>query len=152
MKQSVASKVRALLEETILENGYRIWDITFGKEGSEMLLTVTVDRDDEISLDMLSKLNADINKILDEADPIEGAYSLMLESAGAERFLKNASHLQFALDKNATVSVKLYKALNGAKEFEGTLTAFNDSTITVKTETENLTFDRKAISKICAYI
>ncbi len=152
MKQSVASKVRGLLEGTIHENGYRIWDITFGKEGSEMLLTVTVDRDDEISLDMLSKLNADINKILDEADPIDGAYSLMLESAGAERFLRNASHLQFAIDKNATVSLKLYKAVNGVKEFEGTVTAFDDSTVTVKTETESITFDRKAISKICAYV
>ena len=51
MKQNIASKVKTLLEEVIIQHGFSLWDITFGKEGGEMLLTVTVDSDKEISLE-----------------------------------------------------------------------------------------------------
>ena len=118
MKQNVAAKVYSLLEKAIVKNGFYIWDITYGKEAGEMLLTVTVDKNPEdgktaeISLDMLSDLNEIINDILDANDPIPEAYSLMLESAGAERALRTDEHINYAISKNATVELKLYKAIN----------------------------------------
>ncbi|MBE6649587.1 MAG: ribosome maturation factor RimP [Ruminococcaceae bacterium] len=152
MKQSVAAKVKPLLEGTILEKGFTLWDITFGKEGGEMLLTVTVDKDEEISLNMLSELNAVINDILDENDPIDGAYSLMLESAGAERPLRTDAHINYAIEKKAHVELKLYKAIDGVKEFGGTIQSADGESVTLKTEKGVYTFDRKAISKLCAYV
>jgi ribosome maturation factor RimP len=179
MKQNIASKVKTLLEEVIIQHGFSLWDITFGKEGGEMLLTVTVDCDKEISLDTLSPLNEAVNAILDEADPIEGAYSLMLESAGAERPLKTESHIQFAIDKKAHVELKLYKAIDGIKEFDGKIISFDGENLCfeaeikeetkplkkgqkpkktqnvseeIKRETKTYNFERKAISKMCAYL
>ncbi len=152
MKQSVATKVRPLLEEAILEKGFTLWDITFGKEGGEMLLTVTVDKDEEISLDMLSELNAVINGILDEKDPIDGAYSLMLESAGAERPLRTDAHINYAIEKKAHVELKLYKAIDKVKEFGGIIKGYDSETLTFETENGVHVFERKAISKLCAYV
>ncbi len=152
MKQNVAAKVRLILEKSILENGFTIWDITFGKEGGEMLLTVTVDRAEDISLNDLSRLNEVINNILDEEDPIQGAYSLMLESAGAERTLRTDEHINFAIDKKVHVGMKLYKAIEKIKEFEGTIESYDGENITFKTEKETFTIEKKAISKLCAYI
>ncbi len=179
MKQNIASKVKTLLEEAVTAQGFSIWDVTFGKEGGEMLLTVTVDKDSDISMEMLSELNVVINDIIDEADPIEGAYSLMLESAGAERPLKNESHIQFAIEKNANVELKLYKAIDGKKEFDGKIISYDGENLVfeaeIKEEVKPLkkgqkpkkseaeenapkveyityTFEKKAISKMCAYL
>lgn len=176
MKQNAASKVKTLLEGAIIENGFSLWDITFGKEGGEMLLTVTVDKDSDITMEMLSELNCVVNDILDEADPIEGAYSLMLESAGAERTLRTEKHIEFAIKKNAHVELKLYKAVEGKKEFEGNIVSFEDDKLVFnaiikeevtkpkkgakvkveatepKTEIKVLTLEKKAISKIIAYV
>lgn len=177
MKQNAASKVKSLLEGAIIENGFSLWDITFGKEGGEMLLTVTVDKESDISMEMLSELNGVINDILDEADPIEGAYSLMLESAGAERTLRTEKHIAFAIEKNAHVELKLYKAVEGMKEFEGNIISFDGEKLVFgaiikpevkktkkgakcktaeaeepKAEVKTLTFEKKAISKMIAYV
>ncbi len=181
MKQNAASKVKALLEETIIEKGFSLWDITFGKEGGEMLLTVTVDKEGGISMEMLSELNEAVNDILDNADPIEGAYSLMLESAGAERPLRTDDHIKFAMDKKAKVELKLYKAVEGVKEFDGIIVSYDGENMvfeaemkeeaklqkkgtkktvnkavkteqTENTETKTFVFERKAISKMCAYL
>lgn len=152
MKQNLATKIKNLLESAIIEKGFTIWDVTFGKEGGEMLLTVTVDKDEEISIDMLSELNVKINEILDREDPIEGAYSLMLESAGAERTLRSDEHIKYAIEKKAHTVIKLYKAIDGAKEFEGVIESYDGNTLSLKTENEIKTFEKKAISKLSAYV
>lgn len=207
MKQNVAAKVYSLLEKSIVKNGFYIWDITYGKEAGEMLLTVTVDKNSEdgktaeISLDMLSDLNEIINDILDANDPIPEAYSLMLESAGAERALRTDEHINYAISKNATVELKLYKAINISfeekaeekaenkpkskakgkntknekKDFVGKIIQYKDGVITfeaeIKEEAEKgktvnkskgekafslrkeiLTFEKKQISKLIAYV
>ena len=152
MKMNVATKVRALVEDAIKAQGFVLWDVTFGKEGGEMLLTVTVDKDDDISMEMLSALNAVINDILDEADPIEGAYSLMLESAGAERVLRTDEHIAFAIEKKAAVTMKLYKAIEKVKEFEGNILSYDGTEIEFKTEKETFKIEKKAVSKLLAYV
>ncbi len=203
MKQNVAAKVYTLLEKAIVKNGFYIWDITYGKEAGEMLLTVTVDKNSEdgktakISLDMLSDLNEIINDILDANDPIPEAYSLMLESAGAERALRTDEHINYAISKNATVELKLYKAIkidseekneekpkskaknknskNEKKDFVGKIIQYKDGVMTfeaeIKEEAEKgktvnkskgekafsvrkeiLTFEKKQISKLIAYV
>ena len=145
MKHNVASKIRAMLEETVVKEGFILWDVTYGKEGGEMLLTVTVDKQFEnaegadsegcgISMEMLSSLNEKINEIIDEADPIDEAYSLMLESAGSERTLRTEDHIRFAIDKGAKVELKLYKAVEGIKEFDGTIKSFDGESLTFEAE------------------
>ncbi len=204
MKQNVAARVHSLLDKTIIENGFYIWDVTYGKEAGEMLLTVTVDKTSEsgkiaeISLDMLSDLNEKINVILDKEDPIPEAYSLMLESAGAERNLRTDEHIKYAVLNNANVELKLYKGITiqkssaseehsekkskakakkeaaAKKDFVGKILEYKDGVLTfeaeiseeakgktvnkakgekaVSTRKEILSFERKQISKLIAYV
>ena len=78
-----------------------------------------------------------LSDLLDEADPIEGSYTLEVGSAGAERALKRPSDFQQFM--GSPVTVKTYQARNGRKEFAGTLAGFDeasgDVTVTVGKET-----------------
>ena len=77
-------------------------------------------------LDCESHLPQALSDLLDEADPIEGSYTLEVGSAGAERVLKRPADFQRYL--GSPVLVKLYrKPVDGRKEFPGTLTAYNEA-------------------------
>jgi ribosome maturation factor RimP len=63
-----------------------------------------------------------VEPLLDEADPIEGSYTFEVSSAGAERALKRPPG--FRAVSGQPVSVRLYKAQDGRKEFAGILKAY----------------------------
>ena len=145
MKQSVSSKVRVLVAPKIEEMGYTLWDVTYGKEGGEMLLTVIVDKKGGISLKDITAVSDAINPIIDEADPISVPYSLMVESAGLERTLRTDEHLKFAVDASSNVTVKLYKALEGSKAYNGIIRSFDDDCIQVETDDKTIEIERKIL-------
>ena len=72
----ITKKVRSLIEPIVIENGYRIDEVLYEKEGSLYFLRVIIDKDGIINIDdcvIVSKL---INPILDEEDPIDDNYIL----------------------------------------------------------------------------
>ena len=72
----IVTTVRALIEPTIVEHGYRIDHIEYVKEGGLYFLRVVIDKEGFITIDdcvIVSKL---INPILDSEDPIADNYIL----------------------------------------------------------------------------
>ena len=86
--------------------------------------------------------------MLDEADPIEGSYTLEVGSAGAERALKRPRDFQQFL--GSPVLVKLYRPLDGRKELAGTLAAYDASTgaVTVALPDGERTLEKKEIALV----
>ena len=91
-------------------------------------------------------ISRQLSDLLDEADPIEGSYTLEVGSAGAERALKRPADFQRYL--GSPVLVKLYKPVDGRKEFPGTLTAYNeaDGSVTVDLNGSVYTFGKKDVA------
>lgn len=111
-----------LLQPKINELGYDLYDLSF-KGGS---LLVVIDRKEPISLEEVVSVTEEVSAILDEADPIEGAYTLDLSSAGAEK--------KIALDKmgeyvGSYLSLHLPHPYNGENDLQGTLIAISPETI-----------------------
>ncbi len=111
-----------LLQPKINELGYDLYDLSF-KGGS---LLVVIDRKEPISLEEVVSVTEEVSAILDEADPIEGAYTLDLSSAGAEK--------KIALDKmgeyvGSYLSLHLSHPYNGENDLQGTLIAISPETI-----------------------
>ena len=86
--------------------------------------------------------------LLDEADPIEGSYTLEVGSAGAERALKRPA--DFARFMGSPVLVKLYRNLDGRKEFAGTLAAYDEQSgdVTVTVGKSDMTFPKKDVALV----
>ena len=89
-----------------------------------------------------------LSDLLDEADPIEGSYTLEVGSAGAERALKRPSDFQQFL--GSPVLVKLYRAREGRKEFAGYLKGYDEATgdVTVTVGSQDLVFPKKETALI----
>ena len=119
------TEVTAALAAPIAEaNGCTLWDVEYVKEAGTWYLRIYIDKETGVSIDDCEAVSRPLSDLLDEADPIEGSYTLEVGSAGAERVLKRPADFQRYL--NSPVLVKLYKPVDGRKEFPGTLTAYNE--------------------------
>ena len=141
---NAAEKVYGLIKETVEAEGVSLWDVRFLKEGASWYLRVFIDKPEGISIDDCTNVSHAIDPIIDDADPIDVSYYLEVCSAGIERELTRQSHFEASVGK--TVKIKLYKALDGVKEFTGILKAAAD-TGTIETEGGEYEFALKDISK-----
>ena len=141
---NAAEKVYGLIKETVEAEGVSLWDVRFLKEGASWYLRVFIDKPEGISIDDCTNVSHAIDPIIDDADPIDVSYYLEVCSAGIERELTRQSHFEASVGK--TVKIKLYKALDGVKEFTGVLKAAADR-VTIETESGEYKFELKDISK-----
>ena len=121
--------VSNLIKPTVEQLGYKLYDVEYIKEGKEYFLRIFIDAEKGIDLDDCEKVSNTIDPILDEADPISTSYSLEVSSCGLERHLREFEHFKLAIGKK--IEVKLFKALNNEKEFEGILKSVTEDYITL---------------------
>lgn len=144
--KNVAGAVRELILPVAEEFGYFLWDVEYVKEGTKMILRVTIDKEEGIGIEDCEKMHRAIDPILDEADPIEGAYYLEVSSPGIERDLRTDEHILASL--GARVEVRLYAPVNGSKSFSGILAGYEDGRIELEAASGTLSFERAAVSKM----
>ena len=148
--KNVASKVRALVEEPIINACYSLWDVSYYKEGPEMILEISIDKQGGISINDCSEITRLIEPMIDELDPIEESYCLQVSSAGTVRPLDRDEHIKFAMDNKLDVTLGLYVAVDGSKEYVGVIESFDGESIVLNSEGTARTFNKKQISKINA--
>lgn len=141
---NAAERVYSLIEETVKNEGVTLWDVRFLKEGANWYLRVFIDKPEGISIDDCTAVSHAIDPIIDEADPIDKSYFLEVCSPGIERELTRPWHYEAVLGEK--IKIKLYKALDGKKEFTGLLKSSGD-TLIIETETGEMTFPKETVSK-----
>ena len=143
---SIEEKVESLLKEKIESIGYDLYDVEYAKEGPNYFLRIFIDKPEGIDLEDCEKVNNEIMEKLDEADYIKDQYFLEVSSPGVERVLKKEKHLEQNIGNE--VQIKLFKKdENGKKEYQGTLKAFDENTITIEQDQE-ISIERKNIAQI----
>lgn len=148
--KNVAEKVRAAIEELVVNAGYTLWDVSYYKEGPEMILEIAIDKQGGISINDCSAVTRIVEPVIDELDPIEESYCLQVSSAGTVRPLDKDEHIRFACDNKLNAVIGLYVAVDGSKEYTGVIEEYDGEKITLVNGEEKRTFDKKQISKINA--
>lgn len=139
-----AEKVYEIIKTAVEQQGVRLWDVRFLKEGASWYLRVFIDKPEGISIDDCTNVSHAIDPIIDEADPIDVSYYLEVCSPGIERELTRPAHFEESVGK--TVKLKLYKAIDGVKEFTGVLKSASDTAVLEADGTEYV-FKLKDISQ-----
>ncbi len=146
MKKSIKETVRELIEPSVLELGYRIWDVSYQKIGADYHLEITIDSDDGIGIEDCEKVHRAIDPILDEHDPIENFYYLEVSSPGIERELKSDEHITLSIGE--TVEAKLFTAKDGQKSLTGELKSYEGGKITVTVGEIDYELSKSEIAKL----
>ena len=133
-REDYEARTERLLEPIAEANGVSIYDVEYVKEGSGYYLRAYIDKPEGVNILDCEKVSRALSDELDKEDFIPDAYTLEVSSPGLGRILKKDRHLQASIGQE--VEIKLFKALDGCKEFSGILEGYNGEEITV-TEGEN---------------
>ena len=137
--------LKGLIEKKVNELGYELYSLSFSKE----TLSLVVDKEKEIDMDMIVELTNELNSYLDELNPFEQAYTLDISSLGAEKPLK-VEKLESYVGKY--VNVHLVNPIKGENIYEGYLINVNEESIIItyknKTRSINLEIAKSNIYKI----
>ena len=146
----LTDRIFELLEPTVKNLGYELYEVEFQKEYDNWVLTLFIDKEGGIDLDDCERVSNAVDPILDEADPIEQAYYLSVSSIGIDRPLKKDKDFQRNIGKK--LDIRLYAPLDGKKEFTGELISFDAESFTVKTDKIEKQIARKACALVRPHI
>ena len=140
-------KVLPLLEPIVEANNLELVDLEFVKEGVNWYLRVYIDKDGGVNIDDCEAVSRALEAKLDEKDPIEQAYILEVSSPGIDRPLKKES--DFVKYQGEIIDVKLYKAQDGSKQFQGKLLGLENGVLSIEEEKGNVvTFEYKDVASV----
>lgn len=143
----IAQRVYDLALPVAEKMGFDIWDVEYIKEAGEWYLRVYIDKaEGGIFINDCEAFSREMDPILDEADPVEGSYVFEVSSAGAERALKRPGDFERFMGSN--VEVKLYKAVEGRKSYQGTLSGYADGKVTVDVSGIEMSFEKELVASV----
>ena len=120
----VLNELKKLIEAKLNTLGYDLVEFAFGND----TLTVVVDKESEIDMNMIVEVTNELNAYLDELNPFEKPYTLDLSSLGAEKPLK-VERLNAYVGKY--VNVHLVNPIKGENIYEGDLKEVYDDKIII---------------------
>lgn len=146
----ITDQVRQFSEPVIRELGCSLWDVEYVREGGEWFLRLYIDKEGGVGINDCEAVSRAIDPLLDEHDPIPDSYSFEVSSAGLERTLKRPEHFECSIGKLA--AVKLYSPRGGAKEFVGTLRAYDSGRVTLETPSGEEAFEKNEIALVRLHV
>lgn len=146
-REGYESRVEAFLLPLMEKYHYELVDVEYVKEAGTWYLRAYIDKDGGFTVNDCELISRQLSEWLDEHDFIPDSYIMEVSSPGLGRPLRKDKDFQRGLGQ--AVDVKLYKALNKQKDFNGILTAFDKDMVTIEKEDGELqTFNRSEIALI----
>ena len=140
--ENVAEKQHGLLEllrirlnPAIEDLGYELYDLEDLQYQGQRILRVSIDHEQGIQLEDCVRIDQMLQKLFDENDPIEEAYTLEVSSPGIFRVLKNPEH--FRRFTGERIKIRLKKKINGMQQAIGKLCSSTEDGIQFHPENES---------------
>lgn len=145
-RESYEEKTEMLIKPIIDANKVELFDVEFVKEGSDWYLRVYIDKEGGVTIEDCQNVSRAFNEILDKEDYIDSEYIFEVSSPGLTRPLKKERDYEKSIGR--LIEIKLYSAVDGVKEAEGVLKAFDKDTITIEINGQDKNIERKNLSLI----
>lgn len=143
-----AKEIVKLAEELsmpiINEQNFEFVDAEFVKEGPNWYLRLYIDKEGGITIDDCELVSRALDAKLPE-DITEQPFILEVSSPGIDRVLKrDAEYIKY---KGRLVDIKLFKAVDGSKEYQGELIGLIDNNVVILDDNGNeLSFPKNEVS------
>ncbi len=140
-------KTEQLIMPLIEKNNFELVDVEYVKEAGNWFLRTYIDKDGGITIDDCALISRALSELLDKNDFIPDAYILEVSSPGLGRQLKKDKHFSRSIGEK--IEIKLYKALNKQKDFDGILVDFDADKLVIELENgEKLEINRADIAMV----
>lgn len=139
------AQIRAFLEEIAAPMGIEIVDVAW--DARSCTLTAYIETASGVDLDTCEKFHNAIMEPIDALDPTyDKPYTLNVSSPGLDRPFKTAR--DFERNLGGEVEVKLFSPSRGQKYLEGVLAAFDENSVVLQVNGQEIKLSRNKIAKI----
>ena len=126
------------------DKNFEFVDAEFVKEGPNWYLRLYIDKEGGITIDELEYVSRTLDEKLPE-DITEQPFILEVSSPGIDRVLKRDK--EYIKYKGKLVDVKLFKAIDGTKEYQGKLVGLIDDCVVIEDENgKEIKFSRNDVA------
>lgn len=128
------TRLWGVVEPYVAAEGIELDDLEVVGEGTGTIVRVTVDGPSPIGVDRMAQLSRGLSRLLDEADPFPGSYTLEVGSPGLERKLRRTRHYEKAVGRE--VKVKTTAEIAGSRNHRGVVREAGEVTFTLEVDGE----------------
>lgn len=150
MSKKITQRVWEIAQPVVEGFGLKLWDVEYVREGAEWFLRIYIDKEGAVDISDCEKVSRAMDPILDEEDPIPDSYNFEVCSAGCERTLKRPGDFEQFI--GSMVLVKLYRPKEGRKEYVGKLSAYENGTVTITVNEEEVVFTPEETALVRLYV
>ena len=146
-RETYETRTEELITPILDRMNFELVDVEYVKEGGTWYLRAYIDKEGGITVNDCEAVAREMNEILDREDFVEDSYVFEVSSPGLGRPLKKEKDYIRSMGKE--VEIQTYRAINREKEFYGILSAYDENTVTIKTEDgTEMTFEKSDIALI----
>ena len=146
-RETYETRTEELITPILDSMNFELVDVEYVKEGGTWYLRAYIDKEGGITVNDCEAVAREMNEILDREDFVEDSYVFEVSSPGLGRPLKKEKDYIRSMGKE--VEIRTYRAINREKEFYGILSAYDENTVTIKTEDgTEMTFEKSDIALI----
>lgn len=145
-REEYESKTEGYLLPLMQEHQFELVDVEYVKEAGTWYLRAYIDKEGGITVDDCEVISRKLGDWLDEKDFIADSYILEVSSPGLGRPLKKEKDFKRSIGKD--VEIRLYRAREKQKEFTGMLKAYDETSVTIECDGEDLVFEKADIALI----
>ena len=146
-RETYETRTEELITPILDRMNFELVDVEYVKEGDTWYLRAYIDKEGGITVNDCEAVAREMNEILDREDFVDDSYVFEVSSPGLGRPLKKEKDYIRSMGKE--VEIRTYRAINREKEFYGILSAYDENTVTIKTEDETeMTFEKSDIALI----
>ena len=129
-REEYEQKTEELITPITEKYNFELIDVEYVKEGGCYYLRVYIDKQGGITVDDCEIVSREFNDVLDREDYISDFYIFEVSSPGLGRVLKKEK--DYIRNIGEEVDIKLYKPMDGQKEFSGILESYENGTFQIR--------------------
>ena len=129
-------EILAAFDLYLTEENLELYDLNIANYPAISRVEVFIVSDYEIDVDLTSRLNKQLQRLLENMGIEKGSYEMIVSSPGIERKLKTNRHFELALGE--LVKIKLFEPIKGNYVSEGYIGSVSEQEIKLIIDSEDI--------------
>ena len=126
------NEIKQQIDSYLKDENLELYDLNIVNFPNISKIEVFIYSVDDVNIDITTRLNKQLNRLIEDLGFEKGSFDMIVSSPGIERKLKSFRH--FELSVGELIKVKLFNPINNVYTFEGDLISIDGKNIVLKTD------------------
>ena len=126
------NEIKQQIDSYLKDENLELYDLNIVNFPNISKIEVFIYSVDDVNIDITTRLNKQLNRLIEDLGFEKGSFDMIVSSPGIERKLKSFRH--FELSVGELIKVKLFNPISNVYTFEGNLMSVDEQNIVLKTD------------------